>query len=87
MQPVDREAVALRRNLCPAGAANRIQRIIVNLTPRHHRDPFVEQIDKRAQNAALGLAAKTEQNEIVARQYGVDELRNDGFVVTDDAGK
>src|SRR5205814_6271159 len=40
-----------------------------------------------AENAALGLAAEPEKDEIVARQDGVDELGDDGFVEPDDAGE
>ena len=43
--------------------------------------------DERAQDAALRLAAQAEQDEVVPRQHRVDELRNDGVVVADDAGK
>src|SRR5690606_15977002 len=43
--------------------------------------------DQTAQDPALCLPAKTEQNEIVACQDRVDQLRDDGVVIADDAGK
>ena len=47
----------------------------------------IEQRRERAQDAALGLSAQSEQDEIVARKNGVDDLRNDGVVIADDAGE
>ncbi len=38
-------------------------------------------------DAALRLAAQPEQNDVVSRQNRVHELRNDGFVIADNAGK
>ncbi len=57
----------------------------MNLAARHDRNLRVEQIDEAAQDAALRLTAKAEQNEIVTRQHRVDELWNDRFVVSDDS--
>src|SRR5204862_2609571 len=37
--------------------------------------------------ANLRLSAKPQQNEIVTRQNRVDDLRNHGVVISDDAGK
>ena len=79
--------VALLRHARAAGGADRRQRIVVNLAAGNHRDPLVEQIDEAAQDAALGLPAQSEQDEVVPGENGVDELRNDGVVVADDAGK
>ncbi len=47
----------------------------------------VEQRGERAQDAGLGLAAQAEQDEVVAREDGVDDLRDDRVVVADDAGE
>ena len=47
----------------------------------------IEQRGERAQDAAFGLAAQAEQDEVVARKEGVDDLRDDGVVVADDAGE
>ena len=86
-QPRDRHAVAFLRHARAARRAERLQRVVVNLAAGHDRDPFVEQIGQAAQDPALGLSAKAEQDEVVARQDGVDELRDDGFVEPDDAGE
>ena len=55
--------------------------------PRKIRHLRIEQRGERAQDAALGLATQSQQDEIVARKNGVDNLRHHGVVVTDDAGK
>ena len=70
-----------------AVGAERRQRIVVDLAARHHRDRLVQQVGERAQDAALRLAAQAEQDEVVAGQDRVDDLRHDGLVVADDAGE
>jgi hypothetical protein len=39
-------------------------------------------MNQTSENAALGLAAKAEKYEIVAREQGIDDLRNDSVFVT-----
>ena len=56
----------------------------MNLAAGDDRDLLVEQIDHAAEDAALRLTAKTEQNEVVPRQDGIDQLRHDRLVVADD---
>ena len=58
--------------------------IIVDLAAGHHGYPFVEQRDEGSQQAGLRLASQAQQDEVVLREQGVDELRNDGIVVADD---
>ena len=79
--------VALRGQSCPAGGADRVQGVVVDLAAGHHRDVIVEERHQCAQQAGFGLPAQTEQDEVMARQQGVDELRNDRVVVADDAGE
>ena len=86
-QPGNRRLVAFGRQPRAAGAADRAERVVVDLAARHHRDLVVEQRDQRAQQARLRLAAQAEQDEVVPRQQGVDQLRDDGVVVADDAGE
>jgi hypothetical protein len=47
----------------------------------------VKQRGECAQQARLRLSAQAEQDEVVAREDGVDYLRDDGVVVADDAGE
>ena len=86
-QPGDRQRVALCGDPRAARAADRRERIVVDLAAGDDRDLLVEQIDEAAQDAALRLAAQPEQDEVVARQDRVDELRDDRLVVADDARK
>src|SRR5206468_5746131 len=86
-EPGDRQPIVFGGHARAAGRAERSQRIVVNLAPGHDRNLLVEQVDQTSQDAALRLAAETEQDEIVPRKDGVDELRYDRFVVSDDAGE
>ena len=47
----------------------------------------IEEAGKGAQDAAFGLSAQAEEDEIMAREDGVNDLRDDGVVVADDAGE
>ena len=64
-----------------------MKRIVVDFGAGDDRNLLVEQFGELANDAALCLAAQAEQDDVVPRQNGVDQLRNNGFVVTDDAGK
>ena len=86
-QPRHRQRVPFGRDACAARRAQRRERIVVNLAAGHDGNRIVEQFGERPQNAAFRLPAQPEQNEVVAGQDGVDDLRDDGFVVADDAWK
>ena len=47
----------------------------------------IERIHGLAQDAALQLAALAEQDKVMSRKKGVDDLLNDGVVVSDNPGK
>ncbi len=59
----------------------------MNLAARNVGHLSVQQGGQSAQDAALGLAAKSQQNEIMTRKNGVDDLRHHGIVVADNSGK
>jgi hypothetical protein len=86
-QPADRQVVAFGLHPRQAVGRQRRHRVVVDLAARNHRQPLVKQRGERAQDARLRLAAKAEQDEVMARQHGVDQLRHDRVVVADDAGK
>ena len=86
-QPGDRRLLAPFGNQLAAVLGDRLERIVVDLAAGENGNLLIEQRDELPQDAALGLTAQAEKNEIVARQNGVDELRNDGFLVAHDAGK
>jgi len=68
-------------------AAERLVRVVADLASGNVRQLRVEQRRQRAQYAALRLAPQSQQNEIVARQDGVDDLRRNRVLIADDAGK
>ena len=62
-------------------------RIIVDFAACDRGHLRVDEADKAAKNARLGLPAQPEQNEMVARENRVDDLRNHRVVVSVHAGK
>ena len=86
-EPGDRRVVAALGDQFAAGAAERPQRMIVDFAAGDVGNFGVEKFDQAAQDAALGLPAQAEQNEIVARQNGVGDLRQHGFFVAVNAGE
>ena len=61
--------------------------IVVNFTALDDWDVRVHKSHQAAQDARFSLAAQAQQNEMMARQNGVDDLRKDGIVVAVHAGK
>src|SRR4051794_22490728 len=47
----------------------------------------IQQRGQRTQDARLRLSTQSKQDKVVARKYGVDDLRNDGVLISDDAGE
>ena len=86
-QPGDGRVVAALGDQFAAGAADGTQRMIVNLAAGDVGNLRIEKVDQAAQDAALGLAAQTEQDEIVPGQNGIDDLRQDRLFVAVNAGK
>src|SRR6185436_11268501 len=74
-------------NAAPAAGADRRDRIVVNLATGDIGQLLVQQRRKRAKNTTFGLTSKAQQNEVVARENRVHELRDDRLVVPDDARK
>src|SRR6267378_867451 len=59
---------AIGGNSFAAGTADRLERIVVDFAAGDDGHLGVEEIDECTQDAALGLAAEAEKNEIVARE-------------------
>src|SRR5216684_6090478 len=85
--PGDRSIVAVGGDFFAAGAADGFERIVIDFTARDDGHFRVEQVHEPSKNAALGLAAQAEKDEIVAGEQGIDNLRDDGVLVAVDAGK
>ena len=75
------------RKFVVAAAAKRGVGIVANFASREEGSLFVQQSGQGAKDAALSLPAQSEQNEIMARKYCVDNLGDYGVVIADDAGK
>src|SRR5690348_8321183 len=67
-------------NQFAATAADRHVRTVMNFAAGDIRHQRIEQRSESAKDAAFGLTAKTEKNEIMPRQNGVYDLRDDGIV-------
>src|ERR1035438_2578592 len=86
-EPCDRSRVTFFGDEFLTPAADRSVWVVVNFATRNVRHLGIEQSGKGAQDAAFRLSAKTEKNEIMAREDGVDDLWNYGVIVSDDAGE
>ncbi len=79
--------VAIFLNQVAAAPANRAVGIIVDLAAFHERQHIVQQRGQHAHQARLGLAAQSQQNEIVPRQDGVHHLRHHAVFIAHNARK
>ena len=70
-----------------AALAERIVGVVANFAAGNVGHLLVEQGCERAQDAALGLAAQAEQDEVLPGKNGVDDLRDDRVFIADDAGE
>ena len=87
LNPRDGRLVAVALNRLPPVGRDRMKRIVVDFGTRDDGNPFVEQVGQLTDDAALGLPAQAEQDQIVPRENRVDDLRHDRLVIADDAGK
>ncbi len=68
-------------------AAEGCQRVVVQFGPGHHGHVLVQQLHHLPGNAGFGLATQAEQQDVVPRQNGGLQLRNDGFIIAQNAGE
>ena len=86
-EPRDRRGVAALASMLAGVLGDRGKRIVVDFAAGDDRDALVEQTGELAQDPALGLAAKPQQDEVVPREQRIDDLRKDGVLVAHDAGE
>jgi len=86
-QPGDGRGLAALLQDLPALGAYRRERVVVQLGAGDVRDLLVEQVDELPQDARLRLAAQAQEDEVVAREDGVDDRRRHGLVVAQHAGE
>ena len=84
---VDLRGVAAFVDQVATRAAERRVGIVVDLASCDIGQLRIEQTSERSQNAALCLTAQSEQDEIVPRKHGIDDLRNHGVFVAYDSGE
>jgi len=70
-----------------AALAERPIGIVAYLASGDVRELFVKERSECAENAALRLPSKTEQNEVLLGENSVNDLRNDRVFKADDAGE
>ena len=87
VEPGDGHIVGFFGHQIAAAAADRRVGAVVDFAAGEVRGPFVEQAGELADEAGFGLPPQSEENKVVARQDGVDHLRNHRIFVSDDAGK
>ena len=85
--PGDGGGVAALGDEVAAALAERVVGVVANFAAGDVGHVFVEQRGERAEDAALGLAAQAEQDEVLPGENGVDDLRDDRVFVADDAGE
>src|SRR5262249_43378524 len=64
-----------------------LMRIVMKLGGGNERQRRIKQSCEGAQNAALGLPAQPQKNEVVTRQDGIYKLRHNCVIVPNDSGK
>src|SRR5882672_1795540 len=87
LDPVDVGQIAVQIESLPAEGRDRRKRIVVYFRTGDHWKALVKQRSKLANDAALGLAAQSKQDQVVPRQNRIDQLRDDRFIIAHDAGK
>src|SRR5271166_2699848 len=70
-----------------AAAAYRRERVVVNFAAPQVREVRIKKAGERTQDAAFRLSAQSEENEVVPREDRVNNLRDDGVIIADDAGE
>src|SRR5260370_38469599 len=85
-EPGHLDGVAALGHALPARGADRRQRVVVDLAAREHGHRLVEQAGEQPRDPRLGLAAPTEQHDVLAAQHVVLDLGAHRLVVSDDAG-
>src|SRR6267378_3041065 len=86
-QPHELDRIAVVGDAVFARGADRLERIVVDLTARDGRRDLVEQLDEHSRDAGLRLAALAEKDDVLAGQDRVLDLRDHRRFVADDALK
>jgi hypothetical protein len=85
--PRDGRVIAVLLDQQAAMLGNGAKRVVVDLAAGQDRDFVVEQVHELANDAALGLAAQPEEDEVLPREQRVHDARHHGILVADDPGE
>ena len=83
--PLDRAFVALGGHELAAVAGDRVVGVVEHFRAGDDGEPFVQQVGQAPHDPGLGLAPFTEENDVVPRQQGVLQGRQDRAVIADQA--
>ena len=86
-QKGDRRFRTLGCDQIAAAPAQRVVGVVTDLAAGDIRHLLVEQLRQPAQDAALGLSAQAEQNEVLFGQNCIHDLRNNRILKAHDAGE
>ena len=87
VDPFDLGVFALGLDEVEAALADGLEGVVVDLAVADGGDFVVEEVDEGADEAGLGLAALAEEDDVLAGEDGVLDVREDGVLVADDAGE
>src|ERR1700687_3238249 len=83
--PGEGSVVAVGGDFFAASAADGFQGIVVDFAASNDGHLLIQQVGQAAQDAALGLAAQAEKNEIVAGEQGVCDLIGAKVLIADES--
>src|SRR6266496_2345897 len=79
--------IAMKLNCLTPKRGDGFKRIVVDFRAGDDRNMLVQQLGKLADYPAFGLSSQTQQDDVVAGENSVNELRDDRILVAHDAGK
>src|SRR5206468_6558741 len=83
--PRDLGLVAALVDRLAAGLTDRGERVVVDLAAGYRRHLVVEQLDQETRHPGFGLAALAQEDDVLAGEDRVLDLRQHAFLVADDA--
>src|SRR5882724_2652215 len=77
----------MNRERLPAISRYRLEGIVVDLGTGDDGELIVQEFSELTNDPALGLSSESKQDDVVSGKNCIDELRNDGFVITHNTAK
>ena len=86
-EPRQGRSIAAFRQQLSGVLRNRGEWIVIDFAAGHDGYPFIQQPRQLPQNTAFGLASEAQEDEVMAREQRVHDLRKNRILVSDDARK